>query len=191
MLLETIRCEQGIPAHLEYHQRRLERSLTRLGVNAEYSLKSLIVPPDNSLYRCRFLYDENGCRVEYHPYIHRKIRSLTLIHDDKLEYSLKSADRSALDRLYLQRGNADDVLIVKNDLLSDTTIANIALQIGGRWFTPKTPLLEGTTRARLIDEQKLFCEDLEVSALRTASKIALMNAMAGFYIVENGIIGEF
>lgn len=190
MLLETIRCENGIPAHLEYHQQRLERSLKQLEGNTAYPLKSLIVPPDRSLYRCRFLYDNEGYRIEYHPYIHRKIRSLTLIHDDTLDYSLKSEDRSALDRLYLRRGNADDVLIVKNNLLSDTTIANVALEIGGRWFTPKTPLLEGTTRARLIEEKKLLCEDLDVSALRIASKIALMNAMAGFYIVENGIIGE-
>ncbi|HEX5330706.1 aminotransferase class IV, partial [Sulfuricurvum sp.] len=72
--------------------------------------------------------------------------------------------------------------------LRDTTIANIALLIEGRWFTPESPLLEGTTRARLIEEGFLTAASLTPKDIEKATKIALMNAMVGFVEVENGII---
>lgn len=189
MLLETIRCEGGVPLHLSYHQERLNRSLSALGSDAQFDLTSLISPPSRELYRCRFLYDANGYTVEFHPYAHRKIGSLKLVHADWLDYPLKDADRSALDLLYDQRGGCDDVLIVRRGLLTDTTIANIALFIDAQWKTPVQPLLEGTTRARLIREGELIPAALGRDDLARAEKIALMNAMMGFVEVENGIIG--
>jgi 4-amino-4-deoxychorismate lyase len=79
-------------------------------------------------------------------------------------------------------------LIVKNNLLCDTTIANIALLIDNQWLTPSTPLLEGTTRARLLDEGFLSAACLTSKDIQKADKIAIMNAMVGFVEVENGII---
>lgn len=188
MLLETIRCESGEAQHLSYHQGRLENTLKTLGYDTIYPLQTLISPPDSGLYRCRFLYDQNGYTIEYHPYTPKKITSLRLVHADTLEYSLKFADRSVLNTLYDQRGECDDVLIVKNALLTDTTIANIALYIDGKWLTPATPILEGTTRARLIDNKTLDTAYLTPSDCAKATKIAIMNAMVGFIEVENGII---
>lgn len=152
MLLETLRCEEGIPLHLPYHQQRMERSLRALGSECRYRLEALIAPPSEGIYRCRVLYDAESIRIEYHPYVPRVISSLKIIRADDLDYRLKYADRSRLNELFEQRGECDDVLIVRNGFLTDTTIANIALRIGGRWLTPEAPLLEGTTRARLIEE---------------------------------------
>lgn len=177
-----------MPLHLSYHQRRLDETLRTLGIAQTHDLHSLIIPPDNELYRCRFLYGPENVSIEFHRYFPRVITSLKLIHDDILEYPHKYSDRSDLDRLFEQRGTCDDVLIVKEGLLSDTTIANIALFIGGKWVTPEQPLLRGTTRSRLIEEGRLFPAVLKVEDIATASKIALMNAMVGFVEVENGII---
>lgn len=188
MLLETIRCNLGEALHLSYHQQRLERSLKQLGYTTRYDLHTLISPPDDALYRCRFLYDSLQYSVEFIPYTPRPVISLKLVYDDTIEYPLKYSNRENLNTLYELRGECDDVLIVKNGLLSDTTIANIALKIDDRWYTPEYPLLEGTTRARLLDEGFLRTAPLSISDLSKADSVAIMNAMVGFLEVENGII---
>lgn len=188
MLLETIRCEQGEALHLAYHQKRLEKSSHLLGFYKIYDLNTLIIPPDSGLYRCRFLYDTKGYSIEYHPYTPKKMSSLKLLTCDTLEYPLKYSDREQLNRIFEQREDCDDVLIVKNNLLRDTTIANIALYIDDKWLTPESPLLNGTTRKRLLDENFLTPAPLTRDDICKASKVALMNAMVGFIEVENGII---
>ncbi|MDD2265333.1 aminotransferase class IV family protein [Sulfuricurvum sp.] len=188
MLLETLRCENGRVFHLPYHQARLDRSLKTLDSLQRYELNSLIHPPEEGLYRCRFLYDEIGFTVEFHPYVPRVITSLKLIYDDTIEYSLKDSNREALNALYEQRGECDDILIVKNGLLTDTSIANIALWIEGKWLTPQTPLLEGTTRARLLEEGFLTPAPLRPEDIAQATKVAIFNAMVDFLEVESGII---
>lgn len=189
MLLETIRCENGVALHLSYHQARLNRSLQALNASQTYNLHSLIIPPSNGVYRCRFLYDETRYSIEFHPYSPRTLSSLKLIHSNTIEYPLKYSDRETLNTLFEQRGECDDVLIVKNGFLSDTTIANIALKIDGQWLTPDTPLLMGTTRSRLIEEGFLTPSPLRPEDITKATNIALMNAMVGFIEVENGIMG--
>ncbi|MCX6073609.1 MAG: aminotransferase class IV [Campylobacterales bacterium] len=187
-LLETLRCEGGRVHHLPYHQQRVDRSLRILGENTSYDLSSLIIPPDSALYRCRFLYTPTSFSIEFHPYTARKISTLRLIHGDHINYPFKYVQRESLNALFDQRNGCDDVLIIKNNRLTDTTIANIALYLDGQWLTPLIPLLEGTTRARLIDEGKITTAYLTLSDARNATKIALMNAMMGWVEMENGII---
>ncbi len=188
MLLETIRCENGVALYLPYHQARLNQSLRTLNTTQTYDLQSLIIPPIGGIYRCRFLYNATKFSIEFHPYVPRTLSSLKLIYDDTIVYPFKDSNREALNILFEQRGQCDDVLIVKNGLLSDTTIANIALEINGKWLTPDTPLLMGTTRARLIKEGVLTPAPLCPEDIAKATKLALMNAMVGFIEVENGII---
>ena len=76
------------------------------------------------------------------------------------------------------------ISIVQNNLVRDTSIANIALFKNGRWLTPKEPLLCGTTRARLLIEKKIFEADITPKELCQAQKIALLNAMIGFEILD-------
>jgi len=188
IFLETIRCEAGYAHHLDYHQKRLDRTCRFHGISKKYDLKELIAPPDSQTYRCRFLYSHKGFEVEYIPYAIRIITKLKLIEDNGLDYSYKYADRKALDRLFQMRGDADDIIITKNGLLTDTSIANIALCLNGQWFTPTNPLLKGTTRERLMDQGIIQTADLTIDDLERSEKIALMNAMIGFAELDNGII---
>ncbi|MDD5211002.1 MAG: aminotransferase class IV [Sulfuricurvum sp.] len=188
LLFETIRCEDGIAAHLDYHQKRLTSSLQCLGSKILFDLQALITPPKIGVYRCRFVYNADSYRIEYHPYTLRKMTSLRLVIDDAIHYPLKYTHRDGLNSLFEHRDACDDVLIVKNGILKDTTIANIALLIDGQWFTPQTPLLYGTTRARLINEDFLIPAVLTPNDISNARKIAIMNAMVGFVEIENGII---
>jgi len=187
-LLESIRCENGEVLHLSYHQARLDSALKDLHLNATYQLKEHITPPDKALYRCRVLYDAQTLHTQYLPYTKRSIKKLQLIESNALNYNYKYADREALELLYAQRGEADDVLIVQDKLVTDTTIANIAFYDGKQWLTPQKPLLEGTTRARLLDEKKIVEAAIHVNELNAFTHFALLNAMIGFDLVKNGII---
>jgi len=187
-LLETIRCENGLAQHLTYHQQRVERSLKVLGSNIKYDLASLITPPDNKLYRCRIIYNTNSFNIEYIPYQKRVIQTLQTVQANHLDYRLKYADRTELNELFSQRDEADDILIIQNNLVTDTSIANIAFFDGKRWITSKKPLLKGTTRARLLDEKKIFEQDINVADLHKFTEFALMNAMIGFDEIKDGII---
>ncbi|MCF6310559.1 MAG: aminotransferase class IV family protein [Sulfurimonas sp.] len=182
--LETIKSIDGELFNMSYHQKRYESVLNSLGIEKKEDLKEYLNPPQFGIYRCRLIYTDNTVVVTYHAYKKREICSLKLIFNNEIEYSNKSTCRDEIDALYEQKGEGDDILIIKNLLVSDTSIANIAFYRDGEWITPKNPLLKGTTRARLIDEGKLTEEDIKVQDIRSFSKIALLNAMIDFDILD-------
>lgn len=186
--LETIKAEDGRLFHLDYHQKRLDQALISIGSDVDYRLSQLLKAPERGRYRCRVLYDDNDLKVEYLPYATRTFHSLKAVFDDEIEYSYKYADRERLDKIFSKRGSHDDVVIVKDGLLTDTTIANIAFYDGEQWFTPARPLLQGTTRARLLDEGSLLEADISLESLYHYQATAIMNTMLGFVQVKNGII---
>lgn len=178
-LLETIKAKDGKLFHLTYHQKRVQSSLK----NVNFRLEEILKAPQNGLYRCRVVYDAKSYEVSYHPYVKRSIKRLKLVYDDTIEYSKKYAQRDSLDALYEQKAECDDVLIVKNGLISDTTIANIAFRHNNQWITPKKPLLRGTTRQRLLESKFLLEKEIGVDELSSFSEVALMNAMIDFDII--------
>lgn len=179
---ETIKIEDGAIFHLEYHQRRYESVLRAHGRDEFQNLKEFIQAPQEGLYRCKLIYNCRDEQIEtlYFPYTQATITTLKVVYDDRIDYRYKSTDRSSLENLFDQRAMCDDILIVKNGLLTDTSKANIALYKDGKWWTPKTPLLAGTTRQRLLEEQKIFEADIVVDAIQNFEKLSFMNAMIGF-----------
>ena len=127
--------------------------------------------------RCRFIYGANGIQhIEIVRTPRRIIRSLQLINADDFDYSHKFADRSHFAVLS-KNIQADDMLIVKKDFLTDTTFANIVFKdTSGHWFTPSTPLLAGTKRAKLLAENKIKAVDLRPSDISKFVEARLINA---------------
>lgn len=184
MYLETIRALDGEIFHLEYHQWRLAKTL------AKHNLQALLNPPKKGLYRCRVLYDLQNIQIEYIPYTKRSIKTLKLIYNDDIEYEKKYSNRSSLDELFALRAECDEILIVKSGLIRDTSIANVAFFDGSEWITPRRPLLEGTTRERLLREKKIVARDVFVDDLAAFRGLALMNAMVDFDIIHQENIKE-
>lgn len=181
LYFETIKCDDGIALNLEYHNRRIARTIS-LNIN----LQEYILPINDNLLKCKVLYDEYGVvDVEYSSYEKRPIQSFKIIEDSSIEYAKKSLDRSVLELAFNQRQTADEIIIVKDGLLTDTSIANIALYDGSHWLTPKKPLLLGTTRERLLEQEELIEADLTLADLKNAKKIALLNAMIGMDVLED------
>lgn len=141
---------------------------------------SFLTPPTNESYRCKVVYENDILSVEFLPYVKREIKTLRIVESD-IDYSRKFVDRKELDRLFGLRAEADDVLIVKNSLLTDTTIANVAfLDKNGIWNTPKKALLKGTMRQKLINEGFLKEVDISVEDIKKFEEVAIMNALRGF-----------
>jgi len=182
-LLETIKCLDGEVYHLPYHQERVTRSRKTLGFETSLTLE--ITPPKKGFFRCRVMYEEKVEKIEFLPYTIKEIKSFKLVYSN-LEYGLKYEDRTALNNLLDE--NVDEIIIINNGLVTDTSIANICFYDGEAWLTPKTPLLKGTTRQRLLDENKIKEADIHVDEIKNYKKLALMNAMVDFKIIENAII---
>jgi len=189
MLIETISIVDGEVLYLSYHQERLNISQKALFDSfSPIDLSKIIKPPSNNKQlKCRVIYADNLVDIDYLIYHPRVIKSLKLIESD-IDYSFKYSSREELDRLYAKKEDADDILIVKNDLITDTSIANIAFWDGYSWITPKTPLLRGTTRERLIRCGWLKQKDIRVDEIKKFKLFALMNAMIGFKSIKNGTI---
>ncbi len=181
VFFETIKCEDYEVFNLEYHQKRVAKTI---GLNI--NLQDYIYPISDELLRCKLVYDKNEVLdVQYFPYSKREIKSFKIILHDNIDYSSKYLNRENLDSLFTQKEDSDEIIIVKNGVVTDTTIANIAIFYDGVWITSTKPLLNGTTRERLLNDRVIFEKDISLDMLKNSSKIALMNAMIGFDILEN------
>lgn len=152
-------------------------------------LEEFIVPTlGMEVTKCRIVYDINGIQdVSYTPYTMRKVSSLQLVHAETIDYTYKSTNREELNDLFSKRRLCDEVLIVKQGLLTDTSIANIALFDGKDWLTPSYPLLEGTKRAELLEKGFIREKEIKCEELSSFSSIRLFNAMIEWGVLELSI----
>lgn len=183
LLFETIRLEGGKFLHLGYHNARLNHSRAGLfHATDTIDLADVLVAPRDAAsgtFRCRVDYSANVEAVTITPYTPRPVHSLQLVNGDRLEYAHKFSDRSGIHAL--QAGvRADDILIVRNGLITDSSYANVVFFDGKGWVTPSSPLLRGTTRARLLDDGVITEEEIGKTGLGRFTKVVLINAMLGF-----------
>ena len=179
--IETIRIDGGVVRNLAYHERRLNDTRAHFWPESTpLQLRDHLSSPgcEAGIVKARVVYGEKGIEdVSYSPYTMRHVHSLALIQADHIDYTYKSAGREPLNRLFALRGACDDILIVKQGLLTDTSIANIALSDGTHWYTPAHPLLKGTKRAALLEEGILQEKDIRPEDLPSFSTVRLFNAM--------------
>ena len=179
LFIETIRIEDGKVYNLDYHIERFDRTRAAFWKgSAPIDLRTLVSPQSlTGVYKCRVVYGREIEEITYVPYQMRDVSSLRLVVADTVDYTYKSTNRENLNTLYAQRKMADDVLIVKDGCLTDTSIANVALYDGKVWCTPSHPLLRGTKRAELLDKKIIVEKDIPQAHLGEYSKIMLFNAM--------------
>lgn len=181
--LESICCKDGVLLNLPYHQQRLDKVFQYFyPSHLPISLTILTIPEEyqKGIYKCRLKYSHQILSLEFSSYAMRPINSLKLVEHNKIEYDHKYADRTALNELFEKKSIADDVLIVKNGLLTDTTYANIALFDGIKWLTPISPLLAGTRRAKLLDDGIIQLATIKKNDIENFQCVRLFNAMIPF-----------
>lgn len=191
--IESIRVENRQFQNLKYHQARMD--LTRkmcLGIPHQLNILEYLSMPDDlgeETYKCRIVYAERMERAEFAPYQPKPILTLKLIIDDTIGYAFKYEDRSQINRLFGMRGECDDILIVKGDLIRDTSYCNIIFFDGSNWLTPEMPLLKGTKRQQLLEEGKIASAGISVKHLKDFEKFMLINAMLDFDETRSQPIG--
>ncbi|HLM03805.1 MAG TPA: aminodeoxychorismate synthase component I [Blastococcus sp.] len=83
----------------------------------------------------------------------------------------------------LRHPEADDVVLVnQRGELTETTTANLAVRLGGRWWTPPTSsgCLPGVERGRLLESGRLHERVLTVADLHAAEQVAVLNSLRGW-----------
>jgi 4-amino-4-deoxychorismate lyase len=182
-LFETIRIIDGKPVNLGLHEQRLNRSRRKLyDLGDDLKLSDYIRVPEDCLsgvFRCRIIYGQEVVSTEFTPYVPAAVRTLKLVYADTLDYDLKYLDRRGLTGL-INRDLADDILIVKEGNITDTSYSNIVFSDGKQWVTPDTPLLCGTMREKLLTDGIIKADRITVETLSRFTHFRLINAMLGF-----------
>ncbi|NCC72590.1 MAG: hypothetical protein EOM06_04270 [Sphingobacteriia bacterium] len=182
--LETIKVECRVIQNPVYHQLRMFRTMKDFFPSSEVPvLNELVVIPDwieEGTYKCRIVYGPSVEKIEFEKYVPRQLDTLKIVYDDEVNYSFKFANRKNLNQLLSYKGVYDDVLIVKNGFITDTSYCNILFYDGKNWVTPDRPLLTGTCRQRLLDNQIAIAQEIRISDLIRFNKFMLINAMLDF-----------
>ncbi len=186
--LESIQLNDGKFKRLLYHQARVNCVFEtyfrdKTSINLEEFL-SKYQSPTRGVFKCRLIYDYNVQSVEFQQYTMRNIETLQLVETDMESAFYKSENREKLNQAFSQRGNCDDVILVKEGLLTDASYCNIALYNGDKWITPRIPLIYGVNRTELLENKIINEGDIRVDDLKNYSIIRLFNAMIEFGELE-------
>lgn len=189
-MIETICFEGGLFHRLNFHNERLNRSRGDLfGSQDKLRIEEFLRIPEGLVrkkVKCRVLYSQKIERIEYEEYKIREVQSLKMVEGDHIDYAYKYADRSTLNDLLRLKGTADEILVVKNGFLTDTSYSNIVFHKDGQWFTPLNSLLRGTRREYYLSIVKIQTALIRPQDLNEFSEARLINVMIS--LEESGII---
>ncbi len=183
-LFESICVLDGHIQNVEYHSNRFLESYQKFYLQfPDFNLLDNIFIPEeyrNGKIKMRISYNQSDRKHSFQPYSAKKVERLKVVVDNSIDYNLKFEDRSALERLYQQKVDCDDILIVRNNAITDTYYANIVFWNKNTWHTPKTCLLKGTKRAQLLETGRIIESSIQLSDLNDFSGFQLINAMLEF-----------
>ncbi len=195
-LIETLRFSPtegfaDLPEHLE----RLAASAAYFGFRCDddavlRALEAAVAAPGTAgeTLRVRLRLERDGaCSAETGPAPAAGPVRVALddepVDPDDVWLHHKTTRREPYDRRRRRRPDVDDVILV-NTLgeVTETTIANLAVLLDGRWVTPPrgSGLLAGTLRARLLREGRLRERRVRVEELRAAPALALVSSLRGW-----------
>lgn len=186
--IESIKVVDGVPQNLELHAGRASRTIYHhFGLKGGLSLQEILLEArrhPQGLFKMRILYSKEIISISCENYQPRNIRSLKLVEGGNIEYSYKYEDRSLLSKLLEQKGDCDDILIIKDGFLTDTSYSNIVMGRDGKFFTPSAFLLNGVKREFLLKSGTITQIEIKPSDIAFYDSIYLINSMLDLYPVE-------
>jgi len=178
--IESIKIKDGKIFNIEYHQKRFDKTrFNFFGKTTTINLLNEIKKHrfNNDFLKCRIIYEKEIQTIEFTPYSITPVNSLKIVEDDEIDYTYKTVGKSDLIKLKEKKMDCDEILIIKNGFITDTSRSNVAFFDGYSWFTPKTTLLEGTKRSYLIDKGILTPVDIKKEDIKKYQKAAMINAL--------------
>lgn len=180
-LVESIKILNGRCYNLSLHEARANRSRKELfHLDTPIHLKYFIDIPEafqHGLVKCRIVYDTNVRQVTYHEYAVRNIHALKLIFSDHINYHHKFVERSELDHLFSQKGDCDEIIIVKHGWVTDAYYYNLVFEKNGRFYTPLHPLLPGVQRQKLLNIGHISAIAIHHDNIQEYDQVHLINAL--------------
>jgi len=179
-LIETIKFRNGTFHLLSYHETRANYARKVLfGIDQPLFLNK-INPPENlkkdQTYKCRVVYDKSIQQVRFREYQYKPAYQLQCVYDDELKYDHKYENRRQIEALTAQKGDADDIIIIKNRLVTDAAYSNLAFLKNNKWYTPENPLLQGTKRAFYLDKGMIIPKMIRVDDIYKYQAVCRINA---------------
>jgi len=179
--IETIHLKNGEFLNLLYHQERIDRTFREFFPGSTplqlHGILKDTCNPSAGRYKYTLRYSDSFEGMNIIKYEPRKISRLFLKYVSMLNYSYKNADREIFEILREGLKDDEEILIVKNGYITDSTYSNLIFFDGNRWITPSTPLLKGTKRSKLLREGIIFEDTIRPRDLKRYERCSLINAM--------------
>jgi 4-amino-4-deoxychorismate lyase len=178
---ESICINDGVAENLHFHQAGVNKTLNAFDAS-QYSIDltkiiQQLVLPTLGLFKLRISYDLKGnYQAACNPYQYRLMNHFALLDIKGHRYDYKYANRDWINEALAQSGK-DEIIMHDDGLIKDCSYTNIVFFDGANWYTPESPLLEGTQRAKLIQEGIIITKALHVDELPNFQKFKCINAM--------------
>ena len=179
MFLETLCILDGEVQNIEAHKKRMQETASyyRFVAPELPDIKTLLTDGlRESKIKCRVCYHNDITSITFEKYIPRNIQSLKLINMFP-DYAYKFSDRKVMDDLLKLRDGCDEILIIRNGLVTDTSYSNVVFNKDGEYFTPNFPLLNGTKRQKLINDRVIKEIEIGVDSIKEYEHVWLINAL--------------
>lgn len=181
--IESIKVEDQKIFLKELHQKRMNETFSNFGKECKIDIYSLFLNlehDEDGLYKFRIEYDlENQFKTQVIPYVISELDDFELVIDNEIDYNFKSADRTQLQNLK-NKSHADEIIIVKNNQITDTSYSNLLFLKDKTWFTPKSYLLNGIMRQNLLKLKKIKEAEITLDNIKEFSHFQLINALNDF-----------
>ncbi len=196
--LESVGVYDGQAPLLPYHQARVDRTFAAFYPRQKpLDLVSLWEKTDfpAGKLKWRIPYNAREAEPQIQPFTERNIEQLQIVVDDSIEYAYKFTERDRLDALYEEKvDDADEILIIRNGLLTDAYYYNVVIKMGSDLLTPRQPLLPGVMRAYCLENEQIQLANIQLADLYKSEGVYLINALhpleRAAFIERERIIGR-
>lgn len=181
--IESIKVEDQKVFLLELHQKRINQTFLHFGKEGSIDLKKIydhLEHDEDGLFKLRLVYDlDKKVRTQMIPYAIPEIADFQLVENNSFDYSFKFEDRKELDKMKM-KAKTEEIIIVKNNHITDTSFSNLLFLKGKDWFTPSTYLLDGVQRQNLLKQKKIKETEITLQNIKQFSHFQLINALNDF-----------
>ena len=181
--IESIKIEDQKAFLLDLHQKRVNQTFAHFGKEGSIDLAKIfknLEHDEDGLYKLRIVYDlDKKFTTQLIPYAIPEIENFQLVENNSYDYSFKFEDRKEFERMKT-KAKTEEIIVVKNNHITDTSYTNILFLKGKEWFTPTTYLLNGVMRQHLLHEKKIKETEITLQNIKEFSQFQLINAMNDF-----------
>ena len=181
--IESIKIEDQEAFLLDFHQKRVNDTLSYFGNNSSIDLKKIIKDlniDEDGFFKLRIVYDLNkNFKTQLIPYAVSEISTFQLIENNTFDYSFKFEDRKEIEKMKLN-AKAEEIIIVKNNHITDTSFSNLLFLKNKHWYTPSTYLLNGVQRQDLLKRKKIKETEITLNKIKEFTHFQIINALNDF-----------